>query len=302
MNDLIKLQINHWQDWIKSEKRLSINTQKSYLRDIFFFLEFLKKYESKNLDFTDLEKINSDKITAWFFSRIEEGVTHRSNARALSSIKSFLNYLLKKNKIKLSPLSRIKSPKFTQSLPRPLSKNQIEKIFDEISKGKEKWIVMRNFLVLVLMWGYGLRISEVLAIKKNSLNSNDLIIVGKGKKSRLIPLSVDVLKLLKDFLKICPFEFSGNNFIFVGKRGKKLRAEIIQKLIRDIRNQLMLHEQTTPHSFRHTFATDLLEKMVDLRSIQELLGHTSLSTTQKYTKVSLETLRSAVAKNHPRSQ
>ena len=160
---------------------------------------------------------------------------------------------------------------------------------------------MRDLSIILLMWGYGLRISEVINLKLSDLQTNDLQINGKGNKTRLIPIAEEVRVFLKEMIKNCPFYFEENNFIFLGTRGKKLKAEIIQKEIRNLRNSFMLPDNTTPHSFRHTFATELLENMVDLRVIQEILGHASLSTTQNYTKVSADRLKDILSKNHPRA-
>ena len=179
----------------------------------------------------------------------------------------------------------IKGPRFLNSLPRPLSEKQIEKIFNKVAKNKNDWQVMRNLSILFLMWGYGLRINEVLNLKVQDISSSDLIITGKGRKQSIIPLSAEVTQFLYELVSLSPSICKDNDYIFLGKRGKKLKAEIVQKFVRELRAELMLPENTTPHSFRHTFATSLLEKSVDLRSIQELLGHASLSTTQKYTKV-----------------
>ena len=196
---------------------------------------------------------------------------------------------------------RLKGPKFVNSLPRPLTRNQVHKLLKSILLEKEEWIGMRDLSILLLMWGYGLRISEVLNLKIIDLQSEDLRILGKGEKIRLIPISKEIIFYINKMIHKCPFDFHENEFIFVGKRGKKLKAEIIQKEIRKLRNQLMLPEETTPHSLRHTFATQLLENMVDLRCIQEILGHSSLSTTQKYTQVSSERLKAILEKNHPRA-
>ena len=301
MSSLLNDKIKCWQEWIIAEKRLSFNTQKSYQRDLYYFLDFLKKYINKPIELNDLENLDSDSITSWFISRIKSGVTHRSNARSLSSIKSFLSFLVKNKLIKFSSILRLKGPKFNFELPRPLSQNQVIKIVEKICQGTKEWLVLRNFLIIILMWGYGLRISEVLNIKKDDLKVSDLVIIGKGNKSRIIPISLETLNLLKKLNKISSENIINNDFVFLGIRGKKLKPEIVQRLIRNIRNELMLHEKTSPHSFRHTFATNLLEEMVDLRSIQELLGHSSLSTTQKYTKVSQERLKEIIEKNHPRS-
>ena len=301
MSFLLNDKIKCWQEWITSEKRLSFNTQKSYQRDLFCFLDFLKKYTNKPIELNDLECLDSDSITSWFVSRIQSGVNHRSNARALSSIKSFLSFLLKNKLISFSSILRLKGPKFCFDLPRPLSKKQVIKIVEKICQGNKEWVILRNFLIVILMWGYGLRISEVLNIQKCDLNFSNLIITGKGNKSRIIPISLETLNLLKKLNDISSKNYTSNDFVFLGIRGKKLRPEVIQRLIRNIRNELMLHQKTSPHSFRHTFATSLLEEMVDLRSIQELLGHSSLSTTQKYTQISQENLKEIIKKNHPRS-
>ena len=301
MSFLLNDKIKCWQEWITSEKRLSFNTQKSYQRDLFCFLDFLKKYTNKPIELNDLECLDSDSITSWFVSRIQSGVNHRSNARALSSIKSFLSFLLKNKLIRFSSILRLKGPKFCFDLPRPLSKKQVIKIVEKICQGNKEWVILRNFLIVILMWGYGLRISEVLNIQKCDLKFSNLVITGKGNKSRIIPISLETLNLLKKLNDISSKNYTSNDFVFLGIRGKKLRPEVIQRLIRNIRNELMLHQKTSPHSFRHTFATSLLEEMVDLRSIQELLGHSSLSTTQKYTQISQENLKEIIKKNHPRS-
>ena len=300
-NNLVQKFVKQWIDWIIHERRLSEKTVKSYKTDLSFFLQHLKEYKNKSINFSDLERLDQSDLTSWFYKRINNGISHRSNARSLSSIKSFLHFLIKKKKIKYSLFMRIKGPKFNSNLPRPLSHNQVSKIFKNIVENKQKWVGMRDLSIILLMWGYGLRISEVLNLKLSDLQSNDLSIFGKGKKTRLIPIAEEVSMFLKQMIKKCPFEFDENNFIFVGIRGKKLKAEIIQKEIRRLRNSFMLPDNTTPHSLRHTFATELLENMVDLRVIQEILGHSSLSTTQKYTKVSSDRLRDVISKNHPRA-
>ena len=300
-NNLLQKFVKEWIDWIIHERRLSEKTVKSYKIDLSFFLQHLKEYKNKSINFSDLERLDQSDLTSWFYKRINNGISHRSNARSLSSIKSFLHFLIKKKIIKYSLFMRIKGPKFNSNLPRPLSHNQVRKIFKNIVENKQKWVGMRDLSIILLMWGYGLRISEALNLKLSDLQSNDLSIFGKGKKTRLIPIAEEVSMFLKQMIKKCPFEFDENNFIFVGIRGKKLKAEIIQKEIRRLRNSFMLPDNTTPHSLRHTFATELLENMVDLRVIQEILGHSSLSTTQKYTKVSSDRLRDVISKNHPRA-
>ena len=301
MNITLTKFFNNWIEWIKFEKRLSKQTLKAYCSDLNLFISHLQTYKNKEIELSDLERLNQTDLTSWFFSRINDGNSHRSNARTLSSIKSFLNFLLRKKKIKSSIFLRLKGPKFVSSLPRPLTKNQVTKLLKSVLLEKEDWIGMRDLSILLLMWGYGLRISEALNLKINDLKSEDLRILGKGEKIRLIPISIEIIIYIKQMILQCPFDLTKYGFVFIGKRGKKLKAEIIQKEIRKLRNQLMLPEETTPHSLRHTFATQLLENMVDLRSIQEILGHSSLSTTQKYTRVNSVRLRAILEKNHPRA-
>ena len=302
MKSQLEVFIHKWIEWIEHERRLSNQTVKAYKKDLFLFIKHLEEYKNKKIVFLDLENLDQSDLTSWFYYRINKGISHRSNARSLSSIKSFLNFLIKKKIIKYSIFVRIKGPKFDNTLPRPLSKNQVNSIFKNIAFNKVKWIGMRDLSIILLMWGYGLRISEVINLRLSDLQSSDLHIFGKGKKTRLIPIANEIIIFLKEMIKNCPFSFDKNNFIFLGKRGKKLKAEIIQKEIRKIRKTFLLPENTTPHSLRHTFATELLDNMVDLRVIQEVLGHSSLSTTQKYTKVSSDRLKEVLSKNHPRAQ
>ena len=193
------------------------------------------------------------------------------------------------------------APKFNISLPRPLSINQVDKIISSL-KNNKGWIVKRNLSIILLMWGFGLRINEVLSLKFKDIRSKDSIyITGKGGKNRLIPIFPEIYSFIESMIKSMPFDIEFEDFVFIGEKGKKLHPSIIQKKIRDLRIKLSLPENTTPHSFRHTFATHLLENMVDLRSIQELLGHESLSSTQKYTEVTSGKLQDTIKNFHPRS-
>ncbi len=301
MTDFIKVQIKEWISWIKNERRLSIKTTSSYGVDVNSMIDFLNDYYNEEISPNIIENLDEDDLSAWFYNRLKKGVSHRSNARALSSLKSFLSFMILKNKIKNSQILKIKGPRFLQSLPRPLSKNQILKIIDEIKNEKIRWIKIRNLSAIILMWGYGLRISEVINLKLTDITSDELRILGKGNKIRMIPISKEITDFIKTMIEESPFNFNSNDFIFIGKKGGKLKAEILQRLIREIRKKIILPDNTTPHSFRHTFATELLSNFADLRSIQELLGHASLSTTQKYTSVNTDHIRKVLEKSHPRS-
>ncbi len=299
MNKQIILFFNNWKSWIENEKRLALKTTQSYSIDLKSFLNFLSDHNNSNVDLTTIINVDEDDLSSWFYERLKKGLTHRSNARALSSIKSFFSFLIAKKLIQSSKILKIKGPKFLESLPRPLTESQTLKLFDDIKTERDRWIMMRNLSVLILMWGYGLRISEVLDLKLKDLCVEDLRIIGKGGKIRVIPIATEINNFVKKMIKECPYELKLDDFIFLGKKGGKLKPEIIQRLIRKVRNRLILPENTTPHSLRHTFATELLQNFVDLRSIQELLGHSSLSTTQKYTSVNKDHLREILEKNHP---
>ena len=301
MNKMLESAINEWRDWITNEKRLSNNTILSYIRDLRSFLSFMNLHNGIQMEFRDLKKINEDDLTGWFFHRIKNNLSQRSNARALSSIKSFFTFLTKKRLIKSSVILFINGPKFRNSLPRPLTKNQVNEIFRFVKYEKTKWILIRNLSVLILMWGYGLRIGEVLNLRKKDLSFSGIRIKGKGGKIRVIPMLEKFILFIKTLEKECPFTLESEQFFFRGKRGGTLQPTIIQKLIRDIRKTLCFSENVTPHSLRHTFASELLENFTDLRTIQELLGHSSLSTTQRYTAVSTKRIQNMLEKNHPLS-
>tara|TARA_B100000886_G_scaffold292377_1_gene218185 strand:+ start:80 stop:988 length:909 start_codon:yes stop_codon:yes gene_type:complete len=301
MNDL-KRSFGDWVSWITSEKRLSKNTVTSYQKDLTLFFKFLSNHYSKEVYLCDLIQLSEDDITSWFSERLRKGITHRSNARSLSSIKSFFRFLEREKKIKFNGVISRVGPKFEGSLPRPISEKQVDLIINEIKKEKVEWVLVRNLSIVLLMWGYGLRIGEVLNIKVKDLFSEAIEFHGKGDKKRLIPIHNILLSFMKEILKNSPYVNKKEDYIFIGKKGKKLQPSIIQKLIRKIRRKYLLPENTTPHSLRHSFATHLLEKMVDLRTIQEILGHSSLSTTQRYTAVSMKKLRNILEVYHPRAR
>ena len=291
-----------WIQWLKNEKRLSSNTISAYQRDLKSLLFFLKDYHGKEVEIGLIKKLNDKDMRAWFFYKIKNGVISRSNARGLSSIKSFIVFLIKKKIIINSKILSMKSPKYSTSLPRPLSTSQVEKIISSIKRNKNPWVARRNLLIILMMWGFGMRINEVLNLKVKDISNDDFIsIIGKGGKERILPIYSEIKIEINEMLNLMPFNCLENDFIFLGEKGKKLHSSIIQKEIRRIRNEVMLPENTTPHSLRHSFASLLLENMVDIRSIQELLGHKSLSSTMKYTAVSSDKLKQVMDTSHPRS-
>lgn len=299
------------------EKKYSYHTVSSYLTDIGYFFDFLSKAKEKIISKNDCENLTIYDFRRWLSARLNNH-SNRSNARALAALRSFFHFLNENLLVKNREINRIKTPKIPKSLPKSVDESEIRKIFTAISQiNKEPWQARRDEALLTLIYGCGLRISEGLAVSKNSLGStqtsddlqnyhlqegiegfekNILVITGKGKKQRIVPLLPIVRKRIEDYLSICPFKADSNNSIFFAKSGKFYTRRHFAALMQKLRRNLSLSETITPHSFRHSFATHLLEAGVDLRSIQQLLGHESLSTTQTYTKVDKSHLLSVYEK------
>jgi integrase/recombinase XerC len=226
-----------------------------------------------------------------------------SNARALSTVKSFFRYLEKDTGMENAAVFHIRSPKIKKSIPKALAEGQAEQALGEIkTMSKEEWINKRNLALLTLIYGCGLRISEALSLNYKDFPKGDSItILGKGNKQRAVPVLPVVKAAIEEYVAACPYPFEAKTPLFLGSRGGALDPAIFQRELRKLRTALGLPESTTPHAFRHSFATHLLSAGGDLRSIQELLGHASLSTTQRYTHVDKERLMNAYKNAHPRA-
>lgn len=291
--------INNFYSYLSEEKNYSKNTVISYQNDIKSFLNFLNDILYKNLTEEVFMNLNHKDIRAWFNYRDLSGISNRSNARSLSSLKTLFKFLENKYFISNEMIFKIKGPKFGKKLPNNPSHNNIMKIIQCISIfDKNEWEIKRDTALIILIYACGLRISEAINLDDRCfIGGNRIKIFGKGKKERIIFILPIALELLDEYRKICPY--SSDKIIFFGNRGKRYQAAIFEKLIQNIRNILGLSIDITPHSFRHSFATELLVNGADLRSIQELLGHASLSTTQIYTHIDINTLINAYEKTHP---
>ena len=293
-----------YQDWLsnlRNIKGLSDNTLEAYKIDIIKFIYFLRNYLGNDPSLNDLRKLTNNSFRGYLAEQKNLGISNISIARQISSLKSFFNYLIKIKKIDNSPILNLKGPKQKKSLPRPIIADlAIEVIKEAKNIDDEKWIGQRNQTILILLYGCGLRISEALNLNYSDITSNDyLVIKGKGNKERIVPIMDYIRDSIVNYIKFCPFEFSNSDPLFLGKRRKRLSPRIIQYALEKIRVSLSLPETATPHALRHSFATHLLENGGDLRTIQELLGHSSLSTTQKYTKVENSQLLNVYTKTHP---
>ena len=301
MNKHIEDAFTDWLGNLKEVRNLSDNTLISYKHDVKSFIEFISTHTGSEVSIKYLNDMKISDFRSFLSYLRNKDISSTSIARIISSLKSFFNYLLNTNLIENTVVQSLRTPKQKKSLPRPISSElAIETIKHAQDMEKEKWIGMRNKSILMLLYGCGLRISEALNLNFEDINENDyLIIKGKGNKERMVPLMDYVKNDIENYIDECPKNFMKDDPLFVGKRLDRLSPRIIQYVLEKIRHNLSLPETATPHALRHSFATHLLDSGGDLRTIQELLGHSSLSTTQKYTKVETEKLYDAYSKTHP---
>ena len=297
----LEKELENWIDNLSNIKNLSHNSIISYKNDVLKFLEFLSLHMDREIDEKVLQEMRVSDFRSFLTYRRGNNLSSNSIARNISSLKSFFNYLIKNNKLKNSEVFVLKSPKLKKSLPRPINVDlAIEVIRFSETMEKDKWIGLRNKAILLLLYGCGLRISEALDLNHEDISNEDFILIkGKGGKERVVPMMPYIKKGIENYINECPKEINGRDPLFIGQRLSRLSPRIIQYALEKIRNSLALPETATPHALRHSFATHLLESGGDLRTIQELLGHSSLSTTQRYTKIETEKLYDSYTKSHP---
>lgn len=291
VTDDLRSIISDWLKYLKEQKFYSDNTIEAYILDLSLFFNFLIEHNGEITKINTLAELNLSDFRA-FSSNISSNRIAASRARAISSVKSFYKYCERNNILKNENIFLLKSPKIPKAITKALNFENTQAAISEsanieiFKKNSEEWISIRDSVLLQLIYSCGLRISEALNLKILDIaDSKILKIKGKGGKERFVPLIDSVFLSIKKLINICPYCTEKDSYIFYGKRGKQLDAAVFQQVIRNVRINLGLPESTTPHAFRHSFATHLLENSGDLRTIQELLGHSSLSTTQRYTKV-----------------
>lgn len=300
-SDELAMLVRQWEGWLREVKRASEHTVISYQNDLRQFFGFLSAHLGGKVTLKALATLEPRDLRAWLASRLGE-YQPASTARALSTVKSFFRALEKQGKLKNEAVFHIKSPKLKKSLPKALAEEQSAAALTAIgSQHAEEWLNKRDLALLTLIYGCGLRIGEALGLRYKDKPGEALTITGKGNKQRAVPVLPVVKEAIADYLASCPYAFEPDSPLFLGKRGKALDPAIFQRELRKLRQALGLPESTTPHAFRHSFATHLLSAGGDLRSIQELLGHASLSTTQRYTHVDKERLLKAYNNAHPRA-
>ena len=289
--------IIEWAKYLEDIRGYGFNTLNAYKRDILDFLHFCK---NKNHDFLSPNKYI---LREYLYELSERHLSRPTIARRISSLKNFFKFLLKDKVILSLDISIFKSPKLKRNFPKSIDTDLITKALSSLMDAKnEQWINLRDRAVMLLLYGAGLRISEALSIKKKDAPDGDwLRVVGKGNKYRDVPLLPIICDGVREYLDLCPYDVNEDAPLFLGKRGGSLSPRIIQRRIENLRYELGLPSHTTPHALRHAFATHLLSGGADLRAIQQLLGHSSLSTTQRYTDVNETELLNLHKAIHPRS-
>jgi integrase/recombinase XerC len=301
----VPAEISRWLRFLGDEKRMSPKTLEAYGRDVGQFLAFLAEHLGGAPTLKQLAKLTPSDVRAFMAARRAQGAGNRSLMRGLAGTRSFARFLERNGKGKVGALAAIRTPKLPRSLPKPLAIADAKRMADtELRAGetREPWILARDAAVLGLLYGSGLRIAEALSLKRKEMPTGDqLTVTGKRNKTRMVPVLPQVAKLIADYVALCPLEIPPDGPLFVGARGGPLSPRIVQLAMARLRGALGLPDSATPHALRHSFATHLLARGGDLRAIQELLGHASLSTTQIYTQVDSERLLEVYANAHPRA-
>lgn len=295
---------DQWLESLAGERRLSVKTVEAYERDLRQFLRFLTGYHGHPPGLADLSALKPMVLRGFLAERRRAGAGARTLGRGLAGIRSFVRYLEKKGLAASAGLAATRAPKQPKTLPKPIGPEKALRLADSAEQlAGEPWIAARDAAVLALLYGCGLRISEALALTPAILaeDRQALTVTGKGDRMRRVPLLPVIFEAVDAYRALCPYHLEPNGALFRGARGGPLRPEIIQRTIRALRGALGLPETATPHALRHSFATHLLAGGGDLRTIQELLGHASLSTTQIYTGVDTERLMAIYNKAHPRA-
>ncbi len=299
----LRAAIGLWLAWLGGERRASAHTIAAYGRDLAFFLDFLTEHLGEMPGLASLGQLRPSDFRAYLAHRAAR-VERASVARGLSVVRSFIRFLERRGLASSPALLVLRAPKLPHSVPKPLSVADAAEIIDApIAQVASVWQARRDVAVLTLLYGCGLRISEALGLKRaQAPRGEPLTITGKGQKQRMVPVLPVVREAIEDYLAACPYALAADGPLFVGARGGPLSPRLVQLRMEELRGALGLPDTATPHALRHSFATHLLGAGGDLRAIQELLGHASLSTTQRYTAVETERLLAVYDAAHPRAR
>ncbi len=304
VSDLVQKFLRH----LNAERGLADKTLEAYERDLRQFMLFLSGYRGESVSIHMLDELDVRVFRSFLARRRNEGASSRSLARTLSALRGFFRFLKRSHILDNQAILAVQRPKIPHSLPKALSEDKAQKVMngaDLVQRdGAEPWVLARDSAVLLLLYGSGLRICEALNLNHEDAPNGQkdiLRIHGKGGKQRIVPVLPVAVRAVTHYLALCPFDFQPDSPLFRGEKGKRLSPRIMQLLMQRLRGALGLSETATPHALRHSFATHLLGNGGDLREIQELLGHASLSTTQIYTEVNKSHLLKSYAGAHPRA-
>ncbi|MHA1107580.1 MAG: tyrosine recombinase XerC [Alphaproteobacteria bacterium] len=296
-----------WRNWIANERRASDHTLDAYSRDLATFLDFLTNHLGQPPDLATLSALTASDFRSYLAHRMKQGVSHATSARAMSTLRNFFRYLDRNALAHNSAIGVIRTPKPRPPVPKPLSEDEALDVLVAASYdsgiNRAPWICRRDTALFTLLYGCGLRIDEALKLNRRDTPAADTMMVdGKGGKQRIVPVLPLVIQSIAAYLEACPFQVPPDGPLFLGARGGRLNPGVVQREMRRLRILLNLPESATPHALRHSFATHLLGAGGDLRTIQELLGHSSLSTTQRYTEVDSARLLKVYRDAHPRAR
>ena len=298
-----------WLARLGHERRLSPKTREAYARDVATFLSLLRDEIGQQPDLATLSELTPRQVRAIIAARRADGIEARTQMRFLAAARSFARHLEREGLGKVGALTAVRAPRIPRTLPRPLSPADARAMADPATRGDEirdSWILARDAAVLALLYGSGLRISEALGLMRRDMpepgRGDQILVHGKGGKTRMVPVLPQVVALIDEYARACPYDLEPTGALFRGAKGGPLSPRLIQLAVERMRGALGLPDSATPHALRHSFATHLLSRGGDLRSIQELLGHASLSTTQIYAAVDSAALMAAWKGAHPRAR
>ncbi len=291
-----------WGSYLQHDRRRSLHTVRAYVATAHRFVDFLGRHRGEQIGRFALLALKPTDLRAFLAERRGGGLGASSAARELSAVRAFLHYAAEQEG-ETAQLPRTRAPKRPRTLPRPASPEDAMGLAEDAAAGAScAWIGARDLAILLLLYGAGLRVAEALSLTARVLPVGRAIqVVGKRSKSRIVPVVPAVAQAIEDYARQCPYPLSGETHLFVGARGGPLNGDLVRRSVRAARQRLGLPDSLTPHALRHSFATHLLARGADLRALQELLGHASLSSTQIYTAVDAARLLDVYRHAHPRA-
>ncbi len=297
--------ISAWQAWLNGERRASPHTEAAYARDLAGFLDFLVEHLGTIPSLADLAGLSAADFRAFLAARAADDIKRSSSARGLSVLRGFFRFLDRRGFVHNAALAAVRTPKLPKSVPKALTVDDAGSALDGIAElASQPWLGLRDLAILSLLYGCGLRIGEALSLTRREapVTAGPITVTGKGGKARMVPVLPVVAVAVARYLDACPWQMKPVDSLFVGARGGPLNPRLVQGQMAKLRAMLLLPDSATPHALRHSFATHLLSAGGDLRAIQELLGHASLSTTQRYTMLDATRLAEVYDKAHPRAK